>query len=65
MEGWSDSILGNTRKSIHYYKDGVSLCGRSNIDSGHNHFDISPKVASDSYSYYCKICIRKQNNVKI
>jgi len=64
MEGWSDSIISRT-KTIHYYKHGVSLCGRKPLDKGNRLFDISPKTKSDSYSHYCKICISKQNNGKL
>ena len=38
---------------------------KSKIDKGNIRFDMSLKNINDAYSYYCKICIKKQNNLKI
>lgn len=29
-EGWSDDVTGTSGRRRHYYKDGVSLCGKWN-----------------------------------
>lgn len=62
-EGWSDSTIRTTSLTIHYYKNGKSLCGKSYLDSGNIYFDKEKKSLSDRYSYHCKICIRKQNKI--
>jgi hypothetical protein len=59
-EGWSDSTIKTSTLTIHYYKNGVSLCGRSKIDLGNKHFDKRLKDINDAYSYHCKFCIKKQ-----
>jgi hypothetical protein len=63
MEGWSDSIVGIGNKAIHYFKDGVSLCGRKKVDRGHRHFDKSDRNLSDKYSGHCVLCIKKQRQL--
>jgi len=60
MEGWSDSIIRTNNLTIHYYKNGISLCKRSKVDNGNRHFDKSKKDISDAYSHHCKLCIKKQ-----
>ena len=62
-EGWSSSVIGYRRHS-HYYKNGISLCGRMETDNGHKYFDKSKRTKGDSYSYHCKICIDKQPIIK-
>ena len=59
-EGWSDSVIRTTTLTIHYYKGGVSLCGRSHVDLGNRHFNTDRKHLSDAYSHHCKMCIKKQ-----
>jgi hypothetical protein len=61
-EGWSDSIIRTNSLVIHYYKDGVSLCGRSRVDNGNIHYDKSEKNINDKYSCHCVLCIKKQLN---
>jgi hypothetical protein len=63
MEGWSDSLIRTSTLTIHYYKDGVSLCGRSYTDNGNRFFDKTKKNKSDAYSHHCKLCIDKQNKL--
>lgn len=63
-EGWSDSMIRTNTCTIHYYKDGISLCGRSEVDLGNRIFDKGKRNPSDAYSYHCKLCIKKQNNDK-
>ncbi len=62
MEGWSDTILGRNN-SIHYYKDGVSLCNRKKVDKGHRCFDKSDRNFSDKYSGHCVLCIARQRKL--
>ena len=57
-EGWSDSII-TYKNPIHYYKNGVSLCGKAVIDNGHKNFDKSKKYLNDKFCGYCVLCIKK------
>lgn len=57
-EGWSDSIIGTG--TIHYYKNGKSLCGRAVVNNGHKIFDDSTRDLNDRYSCHCLLCIKKQ-----
>jgi hypothetical protein len=59
-EGWSDSFIRTNNCTIHYYKDGISLCGRSKVDTGNKHFEKPLKNENDKYSRHCVLCIRKQ-----
>jgi hypothetical protein len=59
-EGWSDSIIRTNSLVIHYYKDSISLCGRSVVDNGNLHFDKSARNLTDKYSNHCVFCIKKQ-----
>lgn len=59
--GWSDSLIRPKNSKIHFYKDGVSLCGRSVVDKGNKTFETSKKDKSDVFSGFCKICIEKQS----
>lgn len=63
QEGWSDSLIRTKSLIIHYYKKGVSICGRSKVDMGNKHFETSKKDISDAYSHHCKLCIKKQNKL--
>ena len=62
-EGWSDSLIRTSSLIIHYYKGDVSICGRSKVDMGNKTFETSKKDITDSYSHYCKLCIKKQNKL--
>ena len=62
-EGWSDSYIRTNTSTIHYYKDGVSLCGRSKVDLGNRHFEKGEKNINDAYSHHCKLCIKKQAKI--
>ena len=63
MEGWSGSYIGYTASTrIHYFKNGISLCGRKRQDSGHLHFD--KERAGSPKSYDCMFCIKKRKAFK-
>jgi hypothetical protein len=61
QEGWSDSFIRTNSLIIHYYKKGVSICGRCKVDMGNKVFETSKKDINDKYSQHCKLCIKKQN----
>jgi len=53
-EGWSDSIISNSK--VHYYKDGISLCGKKYVDNGNRNFEIR---TGSKYFNDCQLCIKK------
>ncbi len=63
QEGWADNITGLYGKYSHYYKDGISLCGKweqtffmTNFNKDDLHY---------SHSYYCSICERRRKKLNV
>lgn len=59
-EGWANDIT--TRNRRHYYKDGVSLCGKAKEKHHMRHFDRDSK--GSHYACDCNTCIRKLVSLK-
>lgn len=58
-EGWSDTVL-RSRKKIHYYKEGVSLCGKSLVTQHNHNFAMG---GGSIYHGNCAICVNKQKEL--
>ncbi len=57
-EGWSIDI---TKKgAVHYYKNGMSLCGKKILREYMKHFDSRPNFSA-VLGYPCSICSKKIN----
>lgn len=57
-EGWSIDV---TSKNVtHYYKDGISLCGRKRLLFHMDKFDKS-KDYSQILGFNCELCLKKLN----
>lgn len=59
-EGWADDISKYKAKT-HYYKDGVSLCGKA-IEKPYMRNFNKEKFAS-KYSCDCVLCIKKLKGI--
>lgn len=58
-EGWSIDITSKNR--IHYYKDGVSLCGKSRVKDYMTNFDKTSGFSAMSFD--CAYCEKKLNKI--
>jgi hypothetical protein len=59
VSGWSLSTI--SRGKTHYYKDGVSLCGKRKVDLSNRNFDS--KRMGNIYFHDCGICIKKEMEI--
>jgi hypothetical protein len=56
--GWSGNITKKNRRT-HYYKNGVSLCGKERVEKHMRVFDATR--SGSKYFKDCVLCIKKLN----
>jgi hypothetical protein len=57
QQGWCNDITGLSGRRRHYYKNGISLCGKHKVKHFFNIFD--PDSPGDKYTQDCCICIKR------